>query len=92
MLVFIFLLFILGEFFFIKFILVVFGSVVFVFFGISLVDIYGCIFMCLINFNSIEIMLLVEGIFKFILFKVVDISCIIDGCIEFLLVIGFIEG
>lgn len=92
MLVLLFLLFIFDEFSFIKFFVVVLGSVMLGFIGINVVDIYGCGFLWLINFNSLDVVLIVEGIFKFFVIKILDISCIIDGRIENLLEIGFLEG
>ncbi len=68
------------------------GSIMFSYLGISLADTHGRTFLRLINPNSIETMLVAEGILEPASTKIVDTSCIIDGRIERLLETGFIEG
>lgn len=76
---------------FIKPMVGILGSVVFSFMGISLTDPHRRTLLRLINLNSIKTMLVSEGMFKPAFTKVLDPSCIIDGRIEQLLKIGFIE-
>ena len=80
------------EFAFIKPMMAILGSVMFAFLGISLADTHGRTFLRLINPNSIETMLVAEGMLQPASSKIVDTSCIIDGRIEQLLDTGFIEG
>ena len=80
------------DFGFIKPMMAIFGSVTFSYLGVSLADIHGRTFLRLINPNSIETMLVAEGTLKPASTKIVDTSCIIDGRVEELLNIGFIEG
>ena len=77
---------------FIKPMMAILGSVMFAFLGISLADTHGRTFLRLINPNSIETMLVAEGMLQPASSKIVDTSCIIDGRIEQLLDTGFIEG
>ena len=80
------------DFSFIKPLIAVLGSIIFAFSGISLADTHGRAFLRLVNPNSVETMLLVEGTLKAAATKVLDTSCIIDGRIEALLATGFLEG
>lgn len=88
----IFLLPIPGDFAFIKPIMAILGSVTFSYLGITLADTHGLSFLRLINPNSLETVMVAEGTLKPAATKVLDTSCIIDGRIEELLTIGFIEG
>lgn len=80
------------EFAFIKPLAAVLGSVMFAFSGINLADTHGRALLRLINPNSVETMLVAEGMLKPAPTKVLDTSCIIDGRIEDLLRTGFLEG
>jgi len=80
------------DFSFIKPLVAVLGSVIFAFSGISLADTHGRAFLRLVNPNTVETMLVAEGILKPAATKVLDTSCIIDGRIEALLETGFLEG
>jgi len=80
------------DFSFIKPLVAVLGSIMIAFSGISLADTHGRAFLRLINPNTVETMLLVEGTLKPAATKVLDTSCIIDGRIEPLLGTGFLEG
>lgn len=80
------------DFSFIKPLIAVLGSIIFAFSGISLADTHGRAFLRLVNPNTVETMLLVEGTLKPAATKVLDTSCIIDGRIEALLATGFLEG
>ena len=80
------------EFGFIKPMMAILGSVMFAVLGISLADTHGRTFLRLVNPNSIESMLVAEGMLEPVATKIVDTSCIIDGRIEQLLETGFIEG
>ncbi|MBR8828632.1 MAG: PIN/TRAM domain-containing protein [Gomphosphaeria aponina SAG 52.96 = DSM 107014] len=77
---------------FIKPIGAILGSVMFSYLGVSLADTHGRTFLRLINPNSIESMLVAEGMLQPVTPKIVDTSCIIDGRLEQLLDTGFIEG
>lgn len=77
---------------FIKPLTAILGSVIFGFLGVTLADTHGRTFLRLINPNSIESILVAEGMLKPATTKVLDTSCIIDGRIEELLNTGFIEG
>jgi uncharacterized protein YacL len=80
------------EFSFIKPLVAVVGSIMFAVLGIAIADTHGRSFLRLINPNSAEMMMVVEGTLKPAATKVLDTSCIIDGRIEPLLEAGFIEG
>lgn len=88
----IFLLPIPAEFAFIKPLAAILGSVIFAFSGINLADVHGRTLLRLINPNSVESMLVAEGMLKPAATKILDTSCIIDGRIEELLGTGFLEG
>jgi uncharacterized protein YacL len=81
-----------SEFAFIKPLTAILGSILFVFSGINLADTHGRALLRLINPNSVETMLVVEGTLKPSSTKVLDTSCIIDGRIQDLLSTGFLEG
>ncbi|MCG8368522.1 MAG: PIN/TRAM domain-containing protein [Pseudanabaenales cyanobacterium] len=81
-----------SEFGFIKPLTAVLGSVIFAVSGMNLADTHGRALLRLINPDSVESMLLVEGTLKPCATKVLDTSCIIDGRIEGLLDTGFLEG
>lgn len=70
----------------------VLASVVFSVLGVNLADTHGRNFLRLINPNSVETMLVAEGMLKPAMTKILDTSCIIDGRIEELLDTGFLEG
>lgn len=80
------------DFGFIKPLIAVLGSIIFAFSGISLADTHGSAFLRLVNPNTVETMLMVEGTLKPAATKVLDTSCIIDGRIEALLDTRFLEG
>lgn len=80
------------EFAFIKPLAAVLGSVMFAFSGVNLADTHGRALVRLINPNSVETMLVAEGMLKPAATKILDTSCIIDGRIEDLLRTGFLEG
>ncbi len=80
------------EFAFIKPLAAVLGSVMFAFSGVTLADTHGRALLRLINPNSVETMLVAEGMLKPAPTKVLDTSCIIDGRVEDLLRTGFLEG
>ena len=88
----IFLLPIPSVFTFIKPLTAVLGSVLFSYLGVSLADTQGPSLLRLINPESTESMLLVDGTLKRAMAKVLDTSVIIDGRIDALLRTGFIEG
>ncbi|MDY7015858.1 MAG: PIN/TRAM domain-containing protein, partial [Cyanobacteriota bacterium] len=70
----------------------VLASVMFSVLGVNLADTHGRNFLRLINPNSVETMLVAEGMLQPAATKILDTSCIIDGRIEELLNTGFIEG
>lgn len=80
------------EFSFIKPLVAVLGSIIFVLLGMDLADTHGRSFLRLINPHSLETILVAEGSLKPAVAKVLDSSCIIDGRIENLLDTGFLEG
>jgi len=80
------------EFFFIKPLAAIVGSVIFGVSGMSLGDIQGRALLRLINPHSVETLLVAEGTLKPAATKVLDTSCIIDGRIEALPGTGFLEG
>lgn len=80
------------DFGFIKPLVAVLGSIMFAVSGISLADTHGPTLLRLINPNTVETMLVAEGMLKPAATKVLDTSCIIDGRIEELLATGFLEG
>lgn len=80
------------EFGFIKPLTAVLGSIVFAVSGMNLADTNGRSLLRLINPNSLESVLLAEGTLKPAATKVLDTSCIIDGRIEGLLEVNFLEG
>lgn len=88
----VFLLPIAPEFYFLKPLLAILGSVMFCYLGVTLADTHGGAFLRLINPQSAETMMVAEGTLKAISPKVIDTSCIIDGRIEELLSTGFVEG
>ncbi len=80
------------DFSFIKPMTAVLTSVLFAYTGTTLADSQGRALLRLINPNSVETSLVAEGTLKAASSKVLDTSCIIDGRIEQLLTLGFIEG
>jgi uncharacterized protein YacL len=70
----------------------VLASVMFSVLGVNLADTHGRNFLRLINPNSVETMLIAEGMLQPAATKILDTSCVIDGRIEELLDTGFIEG
>ena len=81
-----------GKLVFIKPLIAILGSVLLGFLGVTLADTHGRTFLRLINPNSMESILLAEGMLKPATTKVLDTSAIIDGRIEELLNTGFLEG
>lgn len=81
-----------SEFGFIKPLTAVLGSIVFAVSGMNLADTQGRSLLRLINPNSLESVLLAEGTLKPAATKILDTSCIIDGRIEGLLEVNFLEG
>jgi uncharacterized protein YacL len=80
------------EFAFIKPLAAILGSLMFAFSGINLADTHGRALLRLINPNSVETMLVAEGMLKPATTKILDTSCIIDGRVQELLQTGFLEG
>lgn len=80
------------EFSFIKPLMAILGSVMFAFLGISLADTHGRAFLRIINPNSMQSILVSEGMLEPAVSKILDTSCIIDGRIEQLFNTGFLEG
>jgi uncharacterized protein YacL len=81
-----------SEFGFIKPMTAVLSSILFGVSGITLADTHGRALLRLINPNSVETLLVSEGMLKPAIAKVLDTSCIIDGRIKGLLETGFLEG
>lgn len=75
-----------------KFFLVVVSNVFFGILGSNLVEVYGCMLLCLFNFVSMEVLLVVDGVLIFVMVKILDISVIIDGWICGMFVCGLFEG
>jgi len=80
------------SFAFIKPMMAILGSVMFSYLGVGVADTHGRTFLRLINPNSIESMLVAEGMLQPVTPKIVDTSCIIDGRLEQIIETGFIEG
>lgn len=81
-----------SEFIFVKPLTVVLGSIMFAFTGVTLADTHGRTLLRLINPNTVETLLVTEGMLKPATTKVVDTSSVIDGRIENLLGTGILEG